>query len=189
MVAQRGKSVTGVDLAWLGGTWLLVSVGGTIVTTVCKWPVKARHRRNMRDIELRIVVAETDIERRHLRAEIEDSAGTYRWIVRIIPILLSPTVALPPGIWHESVSLPLRLLLAGTAALCSPIVYHAWRGEIPEIVDSLSDWARKLMGLGQKDTPPKEQLPDTLDVPTLDGSGEYDTEPPTLAVETLEEEL
>ena len=175
--------MTPTDWAILGCTWVLVSIGGTIVTTICKWPIKGRHRRNMRTIELRIAVATTPLECRHLKAEIEDSAGTYRWLVRIIPILLSPTVALPPGIWHESVSLPLRLLLAGTAALCSPIVYHAWKGEIPEVLDSFSDWIRKLAGLKPKDSPAREPLPDTLDVPTLDGS---DAEPPTLTVDTIE---
>ena len=179
--------MTATEWAVLAGTWLLVSVGGTIVTTLVKWPVKSRHRRNMRGIELRIAVAKTPLEKRHLKAEIEDSAGTYRWIVRIIPLLLSPSVALPPGIWHESLSMPLRLLLAGTAALCSPLVYHLWKGELVELIDSLSDLFRKTVGLAQKETPQKEQLPDTLDVPTLDGSVECDTEPPTMAVETVEE--
>ena len=80
--------MTPTDWAILGGTWVLVSIGGTIVTTICKWPIKGRHRRNMRTIELRIAVATTPLECRHLKAEIEDSAGTYRWLVRIIPILL-----------------------------------------------------------------------------------------------------
>jgi hypothetical protein len=152
------------EILWLGLLWLVVALGGTIPAQFVKWPLKARHRKRVRRLQL----ANPDTDPEILRGEIEDSAGWYRYLVRLTPIALSPLVAISPGAWPADVLPFWRFLLSATAALCSPVVYHAVKGELPEIIDSASDWVRKVGGMGEKATPEKVPL-ETDTIETLDG--------------------
>ena len=182
--------MTPAEYAHVSILWAILSVSGAGVAQLVKTPIKLRQRRALRLYAMGEGLSLAELQRlidgkvrpsRMTEAQalvvirMEEGTAAYRWGVRVLPmpVLIATAWAsqwLDLGLWPGVVSAVWGvLLLPVTAALCSPLVYHAFKGEIGEVIDSLSDAVRKWLGIIPGAASERAAVT-TTEIPTLAGS-------------------